>query len=151
MHASPNLTRLFSPIVEWQHDQRIGLTAAQVSSSVAHAGDGTRMQSFVRKLTTGQPVSVAIVGGSISAGATYTTLRGDKAAWLWHRLFFEWLNASFPHRSNMHFNGALPASTPGYVESCVSLHVPRAVDLIFGEYACNFDNSRAYGQHLIHI
>ena len=99
---------------------------------------------FLGLLAAGQPVSMAVVGGSISAGATYTTLRGEKASWLWHRLFFDWLNATFPHRANSQFNGALPASTPGYVESCITLHVPVASDLVFVEYAANFDNPRAY-------
>lgn len=138
------LHRLFEPLVAWQHEPRNALSPEQLASSVAHAGDGSRLRGVMQRLTTGQPVSVAIVGGSISAGATYTTLRGEKANWLWHRLFFDWMNMSFPHRANTHFNGALPASTPGYVESCITLHVPRAADLVFVEYAANFDNARAY-------
>ena len=121
-----------------------GLSGAQLASSVAHGGDGERVRRFLGLLAAGQPVSMAVVGGSISAGATYTTLRGEKASWLWHRLFFDWLNATFPHRANSQFNGALPASTPGYVESCITLHVPVASDLVFVEYAANFDNPRAY-------
>lgn len=144
LQASPELRELFKPRVPWQFDQRNVLSNAQLASSVAHGGDGVRLQRLVGQLITGQPVSVAVVGGSISAGATYTTLRGSKASWLWHRLFFDWVNASFPHRDNSHFNGALPASTPGYVESCVTLHVPLAADLVFVEYAANFDNERAY-------
>ena len=136
---------LFKNHAAWQLEAgNGGLSDAQLASSVAHGGDGMRVRRFMGLLTAGQPVSMAVVGGSISAGATYTTLRGDKASWLWHRLFFDWLNASFPHRANSQFNGALPASTPGYVESCITLHVPVASDLVFVEYAANFDNPRAY-------
>ena len=144
LRGSLDFESLLRPRAPWQRDPRSALSDAQLASSIAHEGDEGRLTQFLQRLTSGRPVSVAVVGGSISAGATYTTLRGDKASWLWHRLFFDWLNSTFPNGAHVHFNGALPASTPGYVESCVTLHVPVAADIVFVEYAANFDNPRAY-------
>lgn len=119
-------------------------TPAKRASAVVTAGERSRLDPFLRRLASGHSVSVAVVGGSISAGSTYSILRGRQAASLWHGHVFQWLNSSFPQVEHRLFNGALPASTPAYVESCLSFHVPEAADLVFVEYAVNFDNSVEY-------
>ena len=119
-----------------------------LASSVAHAGDGVRMGAFASELATGRPLSIAVVGGSISAGSTFTAMRGQKSRWLWHQQFLSWLRVVYPphNTSDSHtlFNGALPASTPSYVESCISMHVPAATDLVLVEYAANYDDDCSY-------
>ena len=56
-----------------------------------------------------------------------------KGTWLWHGRFFEWLNRTWPHPGHRRFNGAVPASTPAYVDGCLHFHLPKTADLAFIE------------------
>ena len=124
------------------------LDEAALARAVAHGGDGVRFGgAFVDRLAARLPVSIAVVGGSISAGTTFTALRGRKASWLWWRRFVDWLSEAHPPADGAKhtiFNGALPASTPAYVETCLTLHVPSGAHLVLLEYAANFDDAPSY-------
>ena len=58
-----------------------------------------------------QPLSVAVLGGSISTGSTFSVRRGEEAKWLFHSKLGRALEAAFKTRVAIH-NGALPKS-PG--------------------------------------
>lgn len=122
----------------------IGLSYEQQAAAVVFGGDRSRLDRVLGRLLAQQPITVGVVGGSISAGSTYSVYRGGYAAKLWHGLFFEWLRAAHPHRAHEHNNGALPASTPAFVESCVQFQVPPHSDLVLIDFAVNFDTTRAY-------
>lgn len=102
-----------------------------------------RLWNVLRRLAAGQHVHVSIVGGSISAGSTLG-IQHRHAKWLWHGKFFEWLNATWPHSDHRHFNGAVPASTPGYVTGCLSFHAPQTSHLVVVEYSVNSPDALQY-------
>ena len=133
------------PTVElgWQRALGTALGPVELSRSVAHVGDRQRLRGVLRSLLLGQPIHFAVVGGSISAGSTLG-IQHRKAAWLWHGQFFEWLNTTFPNAGHRRFNGAVPASTPGYVTGCLSFHVPPTAQLIVVEYSVNTPDAREY-------
>ena len=69
------------------------LTRDELLRGMAFYGTGRRLQRMARKLLDGQPVKVAMLGGSITKGSGAS---GPEASY--PSRFFEALNASFPHR-----------------------------------------------------
>ena len=120
----------------------MALSASQVAAAVTHSDRG-RLSNVLRQLLAGKPLEFAVVGGSISAGSTLGIHRRT-SNWLWHGRVFQWLNHTYPNAEHRRINGAVPASTPAYVEGCLSFHVPTSVDLIFMEYSVNSPEPREY-------
>ena len=132
---------LLAPIVSARRPMPLGIpeadaafTQPQLESAVAVAGRLTRLHRVLARLEAGEPIMFGVLGGSISAGSTLGVhLR--RGRWLWHGRLFEWLNATWPHAAHRRFNGAVPASTPSYVDGCLDFHLPKSVDLVFIECA----------------
>ena len=135
----------FQEQLDWQRaiQQRGSLNDFDLNRGIAHAGDRRRLWRVLSRFVTGDPVHVSIVGGSISAGSTLG-IQHRHAQWLWHGKLFSWLNATFPNAGHRRFNGAVPASTPGYVTGCLSFHAPPTTDLVIVEYSVNSPDSLEY-------
>lgn len=51
---------------------------------VEYAGSDDRLACIRSSLAAGQPVAVIAIGGSISAGSSYSVRYGGSGAWLYH-------------------------------------------------------------------
>ena len=122
----------------------------------------SRFACLLSRLRAGRQVTVAVIGGSISAGSVYGVARGEKAVWLYHSKLARALDAQFPVRGSkgnrsghrLH-NGALPATGPAWFEHCIESQLPvgaggiLSADLILIEFAVNTDgNPSAYERML---
>ncbi|KAG6885283.1 hypothetical protein C0993_003714 [Termitomyces sp. T159_Od127] len=96
-----------------------------------HAGSGQRIQRLIAKALAGQPVTISIIGGSVSAchGA------GDDpvAPNCYPARFFDWWNSVFPHPATELTNGAMRRTNSGYFGYCSAHHIPDATDLVIIE------------------
>ena len=128
------------PHASWkeQHDARwTFLNERQLARGLVNAGDPQRLRCLADKLLAGRLSRLSVLGGSVSFGTTFTT---GKSRALYHWKMYQYLNASFPRAAHEHFQGAVPASGPSYMEHCIEWHLPPGgPDLILLEYAVNFD------------
>ncbi|WPT13740.1 hypothetical protein PSENEW3_00001579 [Picochlorum sp. SENEW3] len=96
-------------------------------------GDTTRMRKFVRKLAANKPVTVTLVGGSITWGQGAS----DRKKTSWGGLFFTWINTTYPHANHILVNAAVPGTPSSYMALCWRFYIPRDPDLIIVEYNVN--------------
>ncbi|KAK7052955.1 hypothetical protein VNI00_004275 [Paramarasmius palmivorus] len=102
-----------------------------LGQSRMHLGSSTRVQRVISKALAGQPVTISVLGGSISAchGA------GDDpiSPACYPSRFFQWWNTVFPHPSSELTNGALRTTNSAYFAYCSAHHIPDVTDLIIVE------------------
>ena len=133
---APSLAHeLFVPEVFTRDNLPEHLTNSELQRSISHLGDLERLHCFLEKVRAGRNVSVGVVGGSVSAGSS-SMVRTDQGG-LFHKKMQGWLQQRFPRSHVTHFNAAMPAVPPDYMQHCVRLHVPQDADLIFLEAAAN--------------
>ncbi|TFL07432.1 Cap64 protein [Pterulicium gracile] len=108
---------------------RYGVLALEQSRM--HLGSSTRVQRVIQKAMAGQPVTISVIGGSVSTchGA------GDDpiSPTCYPALFFNWWNTIFPHPATELTNGALRRTNSAYFGYCSAHHVPDVTDLIIIE------------------
>ena len=122
----------------------------------------SRFACLQSKLREGRKVTIAVIGGSISAGSVYGVARGQKADWLYHSKVSRALNVMFPAHGaqgsgsgHLLHNGALPATGPAWFEHCVESQLPFGsggsllADLIVIEFAVNTDGQPAAYERLL--
>ncbi|KAG2488214.1 hypothetical protein HYH03_013208 [Edaphochlamys debaryana] len=102
----------------------------------SYTGDRSRLLMALQRYKDGSNLTIGVVGGSISAGqgAVDAPPYPHWARIILHSL----LPPGAKDRVNV-VNGAMPGATSQYMSSCVSLHVPSNVDIVFVEYAVNDD------------
>ena len=85
----------------------------------AFRGTGARAQAVAAKLLAGQPVHVAVVGGSVTwgQGAIHGGNFGVR--------FFNWVNATWPSPHHRFTNAAKPAVTSSLYAICGGSMVPK--------------------------
>lgn len=120
-----------SPII----DDQVPLTTTHLQQAVSYEGGLGRLRSFLAKLRAGENFSVAVLGGSVSAGSS-SRVRPDQSG-LFHRKLQRFLLRRFSQSTIGYVNAAMPAVPPGYMEQCLSLHVPPSVDLVLLEGSAN--------------
>ncbi|GLB39637.1 putative capsular associated protein [Lyophyllum shimeji] len=105
--------------------------AQALSKSRMHLGSGERIQRVLHRALAGQPVTISILGGSVSAchGA------GDDpvAPNCYPSLFFQWWNSVFPNPATELTNGAMRRTNSGYFGYCSAHHIPDVTDLVIIE------------------
>ncbi|KAF5373406.1 hypothetical protein D9615_009515 [Tricholomella constricta] len=105
--------------------------AQMLSKTRMHVGSSERMQRVLNRALAGQPVTISILGGSVSAchGA------GDDpvAPNCYPSLFFQWWNSVFPHPATELTNGAMRRTNSGYFGYCSAHHIPDVTDLVIIE------------------
>jgi len=96
-----------------------------------------------------RPLSIAAIGGSITAGSSFTTSTGS-AAFLYHQKVLSALNFFFrAPQGHLFKNGGVPGTGPTYMEHCVHDHMPSKPDVILVEYAVNTDHNPAAFERLL--
>ncbi|RDB17322.1 hypothetical protein Hypma_001891 [Hypsizygus marmoreus] len=105
--------------------------AQTLSKSRMHLGSGDRVQRVLNRALAGQPVTISILGGSVSAchGA------GDDpvSPKCYPSMFFQWWNSVFPHPATELTNGAMRRTNSGYFAYCSAHHMPDVTDLVIIE------------------
>eukprot|EP00887_Chlorella_sp_A99_P000471 scaffold17.g471.t1 len=94
-------------------------------------GDSARLRRFTNKLLSGQPVSVGLLGSSVTAG------QGAEFGGPYSRRFFQFVNTTFPHPGHVFKNGAFGGSTSLLFSVCGTSVLPKGVDLVVVEFALN--------------
>eukprot|EP00884_Botryococcus_braunii_P008548 jgi/Botrbrau1/17695/Bobra.0166s0119.1 len=97
-------------------------------------GEPGRLGRALRKLVTGQPVKVVLLGGSVAVGMGVVDRNNSFAS-----LLAKWFQ-SFKTITgdNVQFiNSAVAATTSSYASQCVDDFVPSDTDIVFLEYALN--------------
>ncbi|KAH7106845.1 hypothetical protein BKA62DRAFT_740667 [Auriculariales sp. MPI-PUGE-AT-0066] len=110
-----------------------------------YTGTGTRVQRVIHKALSGLPVTISVLGGSISAchGA------GDDpiAPRCYPARFFQWWNEIFPHPASELTNGAMRKTDSAYFSFCHGLHLPDQTDLVILEFDAEDPNDPAWIDH----
>jgi len=107
-------------------------TAASLHKSVLHSGSGARVQRVVNKAMRGLPVTISVLGGSISAchGAGDDPLAQN----CYPSQVFHWWNSLFPHPASELTNGARRKTDSSYFAYCNAQHLPDNTDLVIVEF-----------------
>ncbi|KAI0319738.1 hypothetical protein OF83DRAFT_1169956 [Amylostereum chailletii] len=102
-----------------------------ISQSWLHLGSGARVQKVIHKALLGQPVTVSVIGGSVSAchGAGDDPISSD----CYPSRFFDWWNTVFPHPASELTNGAMRRTNSEYFSFCNAHHLPDYADLVIIE------------------
>lgn len=95
-------------------------------------GTGARVQKVLQKAMSGLPVTIAVLGGSISA--CHGAGEDGVAPECYPARFFNWWNSVFPHPHNELTNGAIKRTDSAYYAYCNSHHLPDRVDLVILEF-----------------
>ncbi|KAI0074358.1 hypothetical protein K474DRAFT_1665555 [Panus rudis PR-1116 ss-1] len=96
-----------------------------------HTGSGSRLQRVITRALSGYPVTISVVGGSVSAchGAGDDPLSPT----CYPSRFFNWWNDVFPHPASELTNGAMRRTNSQYFSFCNAHHVPDVTDLVIVE------------------
>mmetsp|Transcript_5659 Transcript_5659/g.16154 ORF Transcript_5659/g.16154 Transcript_5659/m.16154 type:complete len:353 (+) Transcript_5659:372-1430(+) len=118
------LERLF------RHD--MGLPEHRLRRAVSYGGNQERLQRALHKLIRGDPITIATVGGSVTAGV------GAKSQNLAYReRLFYWIRKTFPNDNHVFANGALAAAPSSYMSQCIHDYAPLESDIVFVEFTMN--------------
>lgn len=109
-------------------------TESMLQRSLVSAGDPARIQAVLAKARRGEPICVAAIGGSITAGGEHTKDPMQRYV----QQLAKWFEKSFPGRKVRCVNAGIGATNSGYG----ALRVQRDViaqqpDLVVVEYAVN--------------
>ncbi|KAK4688261.1 hypothetical protein P7C73_g1846, partial [Tremellales sp. Uapishka_1] len=117
----------------------------ELLKSRLHLGSGARIQRVLQKAMSGAPITMSVLGGSVSAcmGAgddpVGTTCYPSK--------FFNWWNSVFPHPANELTNGATKRTDSAYYAYCAAHHLPDKTDLVILEFDAADPNDPEWLQH----
>ncbi|KAF8901539.1 hypothetical protein CPB85DRAFT_1417603 [Mucidula mucida] len=119
--------------------------ALTLSQSRLHLGSSARVSRVINRALAGQPVTISVLGGSVSAchGA------GDDpiSPRCYPSRFFQWWNSVFPHPASELTNGAMRRSNSAYYGYCSMHHVPDMTDLVIVELDSDDDPSNEMMEH----
>ncbi|KAJ6588248.1 CAP64-like protein [Mycena capillaripes] len=105
--------------------------AVTLGKTRMHLGSGARIQRVLNKALTGQPVTISILGGSISA--CHGSGDDPISPKCYPSRFFQWWNTVFPHPASELTNGAMRRTNSEYFAFCSNHHIPDATDLVIIE------------------
>jgi hypothetical protein len=95
------------------------LQPIELVRAVTHVGSGAGLRGLVAKLEGGDAISVAVLGGSVSAGHGS---RGDK----YGELVLSFLQRRWPASNHTFTNGAVPATSSAHFAQCLRYAAKRA-------------------------
>ncbi|KIY42963.1 CAP64-like protein [Fistulina hepatica ATCC 64428] len=121
----------FCPVFGPGDDVAAKYNPVQLAKTRLHLGSGTRVQRVIHRALAGQPVTISVIGGSVSSchGA------GDDpiSPRCYPSKFFQWWNSVFPHPASELTNGAMRRVTSDYYGFCAVHHVPDLTDIVIVE------------------
>lgn len=108
------------------------LSHREVRRGLSYYGSGERLQALVAKLQAGQPIKAFTLGGSVTKG------QGASAAEQGYpSRFFEFMNATWPHRDHVLVNKGIGGTSSGVYAACAEQMVGQDPDLIVVEFTVN--------------
>ncbi|KAF8120029.1 hypothetical protein EV363DRAFT_1228384 [Boletus edulis] len=122
----------FCPVFGPEDDIAEKYSATTLAQSRLHLGSGGRVHRVIHKALLGQPITMSVLGGSVSAchGAGDDPLSPE----CYPSLFFQWWLSVFPHPASELTNGAMRRTDSGYFGFCSAHHVPESTDLVIVEF-----------------
>ncbi|KAG8800843.1 cap64-like protein, partial [Serendipita sp. 400] len=119
--------------------------AHAMAMSRLHLGSGARIQRLIHRAMSGQPVTISVLGGSITSchGAGDDPL----AANCWPARFFVWWNSIFPHPASQITNGARRRTDSSYFAFCHGHHLPDETDLVILDFDTEDQNDKQALDH----
>ncbi|KAF8801239.1 CAP64-like protein [Phlegmacium glaucopus] len=102
-----------------------------LSNSIVNLGSGTRIQRVLNRALAGQPVTISILGGSVSA--CHGSGDDPISPKCYPSKFFQWWNTVFPHPASELTNGAMRRTSSNYFGYCNSHHLPDVTDMVIIE------------------
>lgn len=121
-----------------------GFSEEVVARSQSAKGDATRLRHVLKKAREGRPVTVAVIGGSITQGAS-----ASRPEYRYGERLAEWWRTRFPTSSVVSVNAGIGAtgSSYGALRAARDL-LARRPDLVVVEYAVNDPNTRESAETL---
>ena len=134
--ASPTVSRVLQ--AAFIHDQSLHhakpwdtipdgtpvLSAASAACGIEHVGGSARLVSVLSRAEAGEQLTLAVLGGSVSAGSNYKTKRGASGKDLYHQRAARVLSALLPGTPVAHHQGALAATGPSWFDHCAETMLP---------------------------
>ncbi|KAH8827127.1 Cap64 protein [Flagelloscypha sp. PMI_526] len=105
--------------------------ARVVSQSRLHLGSGARIQRVLHRALAGQPVTISVLGGSVSA--CHGSGDDPISSSCYPSKFFQWWNTVFPNPASELTNGAMRRADSAYFAYCSAHHIPDVTDLVIIE------------------
>jgi len=103
------------------------------AKALVDVGDPARVQRVIDQSRRGEPVTIAVIGGSITAGAKAT-----KAEWRYGNRLATWWQAQFPNSQITFHNAGIGATGSNYgALRCRRDLLSHQPDLVIVEYAVN--------------
>ncbi|KAI0705419.1 hypothetical protein C8Q76DRAFT_630930 [Earliella scabrosa] len=102
-----------------------------LSTTRFHLGSGARIQRVISKALAGLPVTISVIGGSVSA--CHGSGDDPLSPTCWPARFFNWWNGVFPHPATELTNGAMRRTSSSYFSFCNAHHIPDITDLVIVE------------------
>ncbi|KAG8918460.1 cap64-like protein [Tulasnella sp. 418] len=108
-------------------------------------GSGVRIQKVIHRALSGLPITVSVLGGSVSAchGAGDDPISPN----CYPSRFFEWWNTVFPHPASELTNGAMRKTDSAYFSFCHGHHLPDQTDLVILEFDADDPNDPEWLNH----
>ncbi|THU85823.1 hypothetical protein K435DRAFT_378757 [Dendrothele bispora CBS 962.96] len=103
----------------------------KLAQSRLHLGSSGRIQRVISRALAGQPVTISVIGGSVSA--CHGSGDDPISSKCYPSKFFQWWNSVFPHPASELTNGAIRRTTSDYFGFCSMHHIPDVTDLIIVE------------------
>jgi hypothetical protein len=89
-----------------------------------------------RAVFAGEPITVVVLGGSITAGGDVYHPRGDVDSFFGQLV--QWINITFPHKDHKFHNGGIPATGSSFFSICTDVSVLYTdVDIVLLEFDIN--------------
>lgn len=123
-----------------------------MAKAISYSGSNSRLRRFLAKARNGEAFTVAVVGGSVSAGHGLSFEDGGQrlTPTNMHRVVFDHLTTLFPQNEwvvgeksqdgkNGFVNGAQGGKGSNYFSMCFGEHIPEEADLILLELSINDD------------
>ncbi|KAG2340378.1 hypothetical protein BDR05DRAFT_966886 [Suillus weaverae] len=116
-----------------------------LAQSRLHLGSGGRVHRVIHKALLGQPVTISVLGGSVSA----CHAAGDDplSSACYPSRFFQWWSSVFPHPASELTNGAMRRTNSGYFGFCSSHHIPEVTDLVILEFDVDDEGTQRAMEH----
>ncbi|KAG1792031.1 uncharacterized protein HD556DRAFT_1482844 [Suillus plorans] len=135
----------FCPVFGPKDDIANKYGVVPLSQSRLHLGSGGRVHRVIHKALLGQPVTISVLGGSISA----CHAAGDDplSSTCYPSRFFQWWSSVFPHPASELTNGAMRRTNSGYFGFCSSHHIPENTDLVILEFDVDDESNQRAMEH----
>ncbi|KAL4444598.1 hypothetical protein ABPG77_002415 [Micractinium sp. CCAP 211/92] len=109
------------------------LPARQLEKGIVGYGDRARARRAFSKLMRGEPITAAVLGGSVTFG------QGARQPGVtdYASRALAWINATFPHPGHVLVRSGVGGAISSYFALCTELHMPSDADLVILEFAVN--------------